>query len=370
MACLSEPARIEASDTAYIIFTSGTTGVPKGVMISAGSIRKFIAMISERLQLTRHDRALETCELSFDVSMHNMFSTWEAGASLHILPATQVMDAVNFAREHQLSVWNSVPSLAGMLRQIKALRAGVLPQLRLTVFGGEALPEAVVAAWRIAAPNSRVHNLYGPTEVTVYCFGQLVGNPTPLTPGRDVVQIGTPLPGNDAVIFDEYGQVVADGTPGQLAITGVQLADGYLDAPDLTAQRFVTRLGKRWYLTGDLAIRDQTGAFHYLGRMDNQVKVLGHRIELEEIDAHLRVVANADLVGSLAWPLVGGSALGIVAFVGAKNIDADQIVKDLRQRLPSYMVPNAVLALENMPLNQSGKVDRRALQHYLVKKPT
>lgn len=361
----TEPAVMVASDTAYIIFTSGTTGVPKGVMISAGAARQYVSMIATQLGLQRSDRALETCELSFDFSVHNMFSTWEAGASLHILPATTVMNAVKFARDARLTVWNSVPSLAGMLRQIKALAAGSLGDLRVTVFGGEQLPEGIVTAWQSAAPNSAIVNLYGPTEATVFCLSQWITTPLPLTPGRDVVAIGTPLPNNESRVIDEHGQPLPDGSPGELAIAGVQLAQGYLGAPELTAARFPTLNGRRWYRTGDLAMRDTSGRFHCLGRIDNQVKVMGYRVELEEIDAHLRQVSGADVVGSIAWPVENGMACGIVSFVGAATIDAQQVVADLRTRLPSYMLPSRVIALEHMPLNASGKVDRQALRRRL-----
>ena len=161
--CPTEPIPVAESHTAYIIFTSGTTGVPKGVMISASSARHYIQNVTRWLGLGPDDRALETCELSFDFSVHNMFSTWEAGACLHILPANQVMNAVRYVQEAQLTVWNSVPSLAGMLRQVGVLKPGSLASLRKTVFGGEPLTETLVGHWRDAAPNSEVANLYGPT---------------------------------------------------------------------------------------------------------------------------------------------------------------------------------------------------------------
>ncbi|WP_158592348.1 amino acid adenylation domain-containing protein [Noviherbaspirillum sedimenti] len=361
----SQPAHVKATDTAYIIFTSGTTGIPKGVMIAAGAIRHYVETVTAMLGLRETDRALETCELTFDVSLHNMFCTWEAGASLHVLPAARVMNAVKFARENALTVWNSVPSLVGMLRQVKALGPSALPGLRLTVFGGEQLSKGAVEAWKAAAPASTIHNFYGPTEVTVYCLSQLLAEPTPLTPGRDVVAIGTALPGSEAAVLDAAGNPVADNCVGELALAGVQLAIGYLNAPELTNARFATFAGKRWYLTGDLAMRDATGTFHWLGRMDNQVKVMGHRVELEEIDAHLRVVADADMVASVPWPMVEGAAQGLVAFVGASIIDDAQISRALKARLPHYMIPSRIFAIEDMPLNSNGKVDRKALRQRL-----
>ena len=145
----------------------------------------------------------------------------------------------------------------------------------------------------------------------------------------------------------------------------MQLADGYLGTPELSAARFPVRDGKRWYLTGDLAIKDAAGTFHCLGRIDNQVKVMGYRVELEEVDAHLRLTSGADVVGSIAWPLVDGMAHGIVSFIGAPTINGAGVIADLKTRIPSYMVPSRVIALEKMPLNQSGKVDRNALRLWL-----
>ena len=355
------PHPLDQQDLAYIIFTSGTTGEPKGVMISCAAARHYIGVIVERLGLTASDRVLETCELSFDYSVHNMFSTWYAGGSLHILPARQVMNAVKFARDSRLTVWNSVPSLAGRLKQIKALSPGSLSGLRLTVFGGEQLPRSTVEAWRQAAPRSVIENLYGPTEATVFCLGQRV-DPLPAgTSARDVLPIGACLPGTEALILTAGRDLAAVGEAGELALGGCQLAVGYLDAPELTQERFPTIAGERWYCTGDLAMRDEDGVFHHIGRIDNQVKVLGHRVELEEVDAHLRAASAIDLVATVAWPFVSGAAQGLVAFVGTTTVDEKDLLARLRSRLPAYMVPSAVVAVDPMPLSSSGKVDRRAL---------
>jgi acyl-CoA synthetase (AMP-forming)/AMP-acid ligase II len=167
------------------------------------------------------------------------------------------------------------------------------------------------------------------------------------------------------MVIDEHDQPLPDGSPGELAICGVQLAQGYLGAPELTAARFPVINGKRWYRSGDLGMRDASGVFHCLGRIDNQIKVLGHRVELEEIDAHLREVSGHALASAVAWPLDNGVAGGIVTFVGAAVVDEAAVVSALRLRLPAYMLPSRVIALEDMPINASGKVDRRALRGWL-----
>ena len=360
------PAPMAASDIAYIIFTSGSTGAPKGVMVSAGAFRHYLAAVDATLGMRASDRVLGVSELSFDVSAHNMFATWEAGATLHVLPANATMNAVKFARNAKLTVWNSAPSLAAMLRQLRALAPGSLPDLRVTAFGGEQLPASTVAAWREAAPNSAIFNAYGPTEATVGCLAQNVGEPLPVTPGRDVIAIGAPFPGTEARIAGSDGQPLPDGVPGELLIAGEQLATGYLNAPELTAARFPVIGGKRWYRTGDLAMRDRSGRFHCLGRIDNQVKRLGYRIELDEIDVHLRHASGVDLVSSIAWPLVHGTAHGIVGFVGAPDIDHEEVIVALKARIPPYMMPSRLIAMNDMPLNASGKVDRHALRALLA----
>ena len=358
-------AEVAAEDTAYVIFTSGTTGQPKGVVIRAGAARHYIATAAATLGIRSSDRVLESCDLAFDFSVHDCFSAWEAGAAVHVLPAARAMNAVSFARDRRLTVWNSVPSLVAMLAQVKALKDGSLPDLRLTVFGGEPLPRSVVAAWRRAAPNTAIINLYGPTEATVFCLGQSVVDQTALSPGLDFLAIGKPLPGSEATVLDAGNLPVADGMPGQLALSGAQLSSGYLGDADLTASRFPILEGKRWFLTGDRALRDKSGCFLYLGRIDNQVKVSGYRVELEEVDAHLRAASGAPLVCTVPWPVADGMARGLVGFVATPPIDPHTVLAALRQRLPEYMVPRRLVVLDAMPVNQAGKPDRLALQAVL-----
>jgi acyl-coenzyme A synthetase/AMP-(fatty) acid ligase len=152
------------------------------------------------------------------------------------------------------------------------------------------------------------------------------------------------------------------GQVGELAIAGRQLALGYLGLEALTAERFPVIGGKRWYLTGDLAMEDEAGVFHHLGRMDNQVKIHGHRVELEDIEAHLRVVAGTDQVAAVAWPVDNGVAREIVGFVVRSDLAGSRIREALRRRLPPYMVPASIHALPRLPRNATGKLDRRALQ--------
>jgi D-alanine--poly(phosphoribitol) ligase subunit 1 len=355
------PTSVRADDLAYIMFTSGTTGVPKGVMVSAGSAQHFLSVMHERYRLVREDRVAEPTTLSFDLSVFDMFMAWGAGASLHQVPAGQIMAPAKFIRDHRITVWLSVPSVIALMTRLKVLKPGSLPSLRYSLFCGEPLPVSAVQRWREAAPNSVIDNLYGPTEATVACLYERVTSAHASTPERGIVAIGDPFPGMEACIVDPELRVVPMAHPGELALSGPQLASGYFRAPDLTTSRFPIVNGTRWYLTGDLAYQDGAGKFHHLGRIDNQIKVRGYRVELEEIEGHLRRICGTDLVAAVAWPVSHGTADGIVGFVVGSKVSAVESREALRKHLPSYMVPTAIHPIESMPLNANGKVDRKAL---------
>lgn len=360
------PVSAPREENAYLLFTSGTTGEPKGVMVTTANVAHFLAVSQDRYQLTADDRVSQQSEITFDHITFDLFMAWGAGASVHVVPESMVMAPAEFIRKQELTVWFAVPSVIFFLKDMKLLKPGIFPTLRISLFAGEPLPKDSADAWQEAAPNSRVDNLYGPTEVTVDCLWQPYAPPFAVTPNRGVVAIGTPYPGMSAAIVDAGRKFSGAGEIGELAVSGPQVSAGYWNNPELTAQRYPRlrhpELGETiWYLTGDLSYQDAAGVFHYLGRVDNQVKVLGQRLELEDVEFHLRAVCRTDSVAVVAWPVRHGTAQGLIAFVTDSALD-QRLVKDgLRQRVLAYMIPRRIVYLEQLPLNLNGKVDRKAL---------
>jgi D-alanine--poly(phosphoribitol) ligase subunit 1 len=360
------PTSVKKDDLAYIIFTSGTTGVPKGVMVTAGSVAQFMAVMQLRYGFSTEDRVSQASELTFDVSVFDMFMTWGAGSALYVVPEAQLMAPGKFIRDNRLTVWFSVPSIALFMQRMKMLTPGAFPQLRYSLFAGEPLPIASALAWQAAAPNSSVENLYGPTEATVVCIGQRLTQPPKATESRGILATGEPFDGVEAAVADADLKFLPLEKQGELMVAGGQLAAGYFEDSEMTSARFPVLNGKRWYRTGDLVYQDASGIFHHLGRIDNQVKVLGNRVELEEVEAHLREVIGADLVAAVAWPIKDGSAAGIVAFQCGSTLSPQVVREAMQKRVPSYMVPQQIREIEVMPLGSSGKIDRKALLRKLA----
>ena len=356
------PTTMSADDAAYIIFTSGTTGSPKGVMVSTGNVASFLSAMQDLYPFSSEDRVSHRHEISFDFSVLDLFITWLSGASLHVIPSGQLMGPSRFIRERQLTVWFSVPSVIAFMRDLKMLTTGAFPSIRYSAFCGEPLAAASVRAWQEACKNSVIDNIYGPTEATVACLSQRCSEPFVVTKERGTIAIGTPFSGMEAAILDSSHKILPRGEKGELALTGEQVAQGYFKDPHKTAQRFPSIDGKTWYLTGDLAYQSADGRFHHLGRIDNQIKVLGNRVEMEDVEAHLREVCGVDAVCAIPWPIANGSAAGIVAFVsGASSIAATEIREKMQSRVPKYMVPTEIRFLASLPLSTAGKTDRQTL---------
>ncbi len=364
-------AEVPEAHVAYVEFTSGTTGFPKGVMVPSRAVEAFLSACRVRFPASEVDRFAAMSEITFDLSVFDMFSAWDRGAALHVVPSGQVMMPLGFLQQRAITVMLTVPSTVAMLTRMKLLRPGALPDLRSSLFCGEPLPLSSAHAWAAAATNSELHNLYGPTEATVACSHQrYVGEATPSA--RGIMSIGVPFPGTEFAVLSEHRTFAKADEAGELAIGGAQLAHGYDQDAEKTAQKFITLEGKRWYLTGDRAERDAEGRFFHLGRVDNQVKVLGMRVELEDVEAHLREVFETPGVAAVAWPTRSGTADGIVAFVCAPDLASrlPELRKRLKLQLPGPMVPTAVHLVERLPLNANGKVDRAALVATLDATPT
>ena len=360
------PVPCNGTDLAYLMFTSGTTGVPKGVKITHAAIDHFLEVMQARYGVGPGDRLSQFFELTFDLSVFDVFMGFSFGATLCVVPESARLGPAAFIAERELTVWFSVPSALVLMDRFGQLKPGAFPSLRLSLFCGEPLPADPVTRWRAAAPHSAIENLYGPTEATLACLLEPCTDQARTTPERGNVAIGRPYPGMQCAVLDLQDMTIrSDEEPGELLLAGPQLAAGYWRDEPLTADRFIMLDGTRWYRTGDLARRDPDGCFHHLGRTDNQVKIMGHRVELEDIDTHLRAASGSDSAMVVAWPVKHGSAQGVVAFVAGCDRDVAGIREAMARRVPDYMIPRQVRFVDAIPLNANGKFDRNALKAML-----
>lgn len=365
-----EPPQVAADSIAYLLFTSGSTGLPKGVPVTHRNVLAYVDYAAERYQLTPEDRTSQTFDLTFDLSVHDLFVTWASGACLCCLPERTLMAPARFIRDRILTRWFSVPSVAMMMDRLRMLKPGAFPGLRTSLFCGEALPERTASSWAKAAPNTVLDNLYGPTEATIATTVYRWREPESHSECENgIVPIGWPFPRQQVAVVDERGVEVEEGKVGELYLSGPQLASGYWKDPVKTAERFCRIEGHGdsvWYCTGDLVRRAAGGCLHFVGRTDSQVQVRGHRIELQEIDGVLREAVGTDLAVTVAWPVRNGIAEGLVAFVVAAALDEAHLKAQCARQLPYYMVPSRILRIEEMPLTSSGKIDRRTLAKSLT----
>jgi len=346
-------------DIAYIIYTSGTTGRPKGVMIRHSNACHLVRSESAVIALEPSDICYGGFSLAFDMSVETMWTAWFVGAV--VLVASDALtkagpDIAPSLEEEGVTVWHVVPSLLTLVEH-------PMPTLRILNLGGEACPPDLVARW--ARPGLTIYNTYGPTETTVTATW------TEVQPGRRIT-IGRPIPGYTAWIVDETLQPVPAGAEGELVIGGPGVGAGYVNRPELSAEKFVTTpfngpsgAPEPIYRSGDLVRLDAAGEIDFIGRIDTQVKIRGFRVELAEIEA---VIAEDPAVAQAVVQLFkdeDGSEFLAAFFVAARGakVDLERIRKTVAERLPNYMRPAAYEQLDAMPtLAASGKVDRKALK--------
>jgi amino acid adenylation domain-containing protein len=358
----TEPLKIdlESESLAYITYTSGSTGEPKGIEVPHRAVVNLLESLREKPGLRPDDRLLAVTRLSFDLAVADIFLPLVTGAALVIVDLVTASHGGRLAAKisgAQATVMQATPATWNML-----LRSGWmgLPNLRI-LSGGEALSRSL--AEQLLERSKEVWNLYGPAETTVFSTRARIqsapGSPVPL---------GVPIANTDIYLLGQEGQEVAKETPGEIYIGGAGVALGYRNRPELTAARFVqspfdSTPGARLYRTGDLARYGPDGFLEYLGRTDHQVKIKGYRIELGEIEAALeRQPSVRQAIASTQEDELGEKRLVAYLQLGSqKSIDQNELRDNLRQTLPNYMIPGVFVLVEEFPLSANGKVDRKAL---------
>ena len=360
---VARPVTIGPDDLAYVVFTSGSTGSPKGVMVGHAAFEDLIGWYRVESGITEHDRLSMIASIGFDAVTVEIWPGLASGASLHVVDETVRLNPPrlrDWLCDNAITVASMPTPLADALSDLE-WRPGA--SLRVMHTGGDRLVRRPAAA----TPYTLI-NGYGPSEATVAVTAGVV---TPSGRGSGLPSIGHPLPGVVHYILDEELRPVPDGEPGEFYVGGVGLARGYINRPDLTADRFVpdpfsTQGGRRLYRTGDLVRRRADGKLEFLDRNDTQTQVRGHRVEPAEVAAAL--LAHPDLahayVQALAHPGDGGSRL--VAHIVPRDPHRIPTVKALRERLrgdlPEYMVPSVFVVVDALPLSPNGKVDRQRLR--------
>ena len=362
--------------TAYIIFTSGSTGRPKGVMVGQTAIVNRLLWMQDHYPLSADDVVAQKTPCSFDVSVWEFFWPFIAGASLVMAEPEAHRDPLamqRFFAQYGVTTTHFVPSmLAAFVASLDPVDAAERCHSLKRVFcSGEALPTALCREWE-QLTGVPLHNLYGPTEAAVDVSWYPAYGPELAAVQGNSVPIGWPVWNTGLHILDAMMRPVPPGVAGDLYLTGIQLAQGYLGRPDLTASRFIAdpfAPGERMYRTGDVARWLDNGAVEYLGRSDDQLKIRGQRIELGEIDRVMQslpevaqAVAHACVFNEAA--AVGGDArqlVGYLVFESGLPQETDALLEQLRERLPPHMVPVVLIPLSELPLSANGKLDRKVL---------
>jgi len=359
------------ADVALLLFTSGSTGLPKGVMVTHRSIEAFLRWAMRYFEIDATDRVSQHPPLQFDISTLDIYATLWAGGQVHLVPSQLNLlphKLAQFIREGELTQWFSVPSMLNLMANFDVVRQGDFPALRRVLFAGEVLPTPTLIYWMRRLPHVQFTNLYGPTETTISSSYYTV--PHCPESEQEPIPIGTACAGEDLLILDEKLQPVASGTTGELYIGGVGVSPGYWRDPERTRAVFMAdpRGGdpqQRIYKTGDLVRSDENGLIHFLGRADMQIKSRGYRIELGEIEAALHSLPDLRESAVVAIQSEGFEGWQICcAYVPAPERTAapESVRKALATLVPTYMLPARWLRYDALPKNPNGKIDRSLLK--------
>ncbi len=352
---------------AYVLFTSGSTGLPKGVEVPHSAAMNTIDAVNEWFEVGNTDRALAVSALEFDLSVYDIFGMFSAGGAVAVVDSGQRGAAdvwVEVIRRHQVSILNCVPGILDMI--LESGGSGLGDSLRAVLLGGDWVGTELVRRLRKLAPGCRFAGLGGATETAIHStVCEVVGEPPQ---HWATVPFGVPLRNVRCRVVSPSGRDCLDWVPGELWVGGANVAAGYRHDPGRTAQCFVEHDGIRWYRTGDMARYWPDGTLEFLGRADHQVQIRGYRVELGEVENALRSVPG---VHQAVAAVVGISAPMLVAAIAGDPVgdNGADVIKAVADLLPSYMIPARVEFLEQIPLTPNGKLDRRAVVALLQPQP-
>ncbi|PWT79949.1 MAG: D-alanine--poly(phosphoribitol) ligase subunit DltA [Acidobacteria bacterium] len=359
-------------DPFYVLFTSGSTGEPKGVVITLGCLEHFIGwMLEEHKFISPGETFLNTAPFSFDLSVMDLYCSLATGGTLFSISRDLVANPKMLYRalaNSSASTWVSTPSFAQMCLVEDRFAKAMLPRLSRFLFCGETLAPQTAARLLERFPGAQVWNMYGPTETTVATTSVRIDHA--ILERYSALPVGRAMPDTDVFILDEAGGTLAGGKRGEIVVSGPNVSPGYLGRPDLTAAAFFKHRGRRAYRTGDHG-RFRDDLLFFEGRMDSQIKLSGYRIELGDIEANL--LALPRVRDAVVLPVSkNGAPQSLAAFVVLSNRDdtshfrlTQSLRGQLSERLPAYMLPRKFIFLDAFPLTANGKADRARLAESL-----
>ncbi|OEK08543.1 AMP-dependent synthetase [Flavivirga aquatica] len=366
-----KPKKVSDKDLAYILFTSGSTGAPKGVPITYNNLNEFIEGINydNEFKLNSSDKCLQMFELTFDFSVVSYIFPLLEGACIYTVPRESIkyFYIYKLIKTHNLTVLSLVPSIIHYLRPyFNEIHA---PEVRYCSFGGGALYNDIIEDWSKCIPNSKTFNYYGPTENTIYSsYYKLNKNSSLNKTHNGVITIGQPLNNVLYTIVDKSNQEIPIGESGELVLASGQLTPGYWKNEKKNKESFFTKTenGKtiRYYKTGDLCFKDSENNYMYLGRIDFQVKIRGFRIELSEVEFHAKAKCHEkiNMVAIDIFNDLGNAELALA--IESEAFNTNNIVNHMKAKMPDYMVPAHIKFIKEFPYNNNGKIDRKKLRTY------
>jgi amino acid adenylation domain-containing protein len=356
--------RVLDQDVAYILYTSGSTGHPKGVTLTHRNAIAFVAWAAEEFSIGPTDRVSSHAPFHFDLSIFDLFAAAWGGASVVLVPpraSVFPIEVARFIREQNITVWYSVPSILSAMTTRGNLAQGDFPELRTVLFAGEVFPPKYLRTLMSQLPHVRFANLYGPTETNVCTWYEVPPQPEQIV---EAVPIGQPIVDDAVYVVTDDGRLAAPGEVGELYVRGATVMKGYWADPDRTGRTlipdpFADALPDPVYRTGDLVRADHEGNLHLLGRRDAQIKSRGYRIELGEIETAL--YAHPSVLECAVLPIPDDEITNRIKAFVVSSAPERELVKFCRERVPAYMIPHTFEFRDALPRTSTGKVDRQAL---------